>query len=96
MNVVTHQDPGKCCPLACRLYIQATGKLDQNVFVERFNQTYRDKVLGAGVFESIDQVRAITEDCLLEIQRGAGARLPMPDDAPHLHAERVTAGNFCF
>jgi len=67
-----------------------------NVFVERFNQTYRDKVLGAGVFESIDQVRAITEDCLLEIQRGAGARLPMPDDAPHLHAERVTAGNFCF
>jgi hypothetical protein len=53
---VTHQDPGKCCPLACRLYIQATGKLDQNVFVERFNQTYRDKVLGACVLESIDQV----------------------------------------
>ena len=36
------------------------------MFIERINRTYRDEVLGACVFESIDQVRAITEDWLLQ------------------------------
>jgi putative transposase len=47
------------------LYIQATGKPDQGAFIERFNKTYRNEVLGACVFESVDQVRAITEGWLL-------------------------------
>jgi hypothetical protein len=41
------------------VYIQAGGKLDQSAFIARFNRTYGDEVLGAYVFESIDQARGI-------------------------------------
>jgi putative transposase len=42
------------------------GKPDQNAYIERFNKTDRTEVLNAYVFDSIEQVRQITESWLHE------------------------------
>ena len=41
-------------------YIQPR-KPDQNVFIERFNRTYRTEMLNAYVFECLDQGREMSE-----------------------------------
>ena len=36
-------------------------KPNQNAFIERFNKSYRDEVLSAHLFSTLDQVREISE-----------------------------------
>lgn len=45
------------------------GKPDQNAFIERFNRSYRQEVLDAYVFDSIEQVQRVTDEWLDDYNR---------------------------
>jgi putative transposase len=55
-----------CESQAITLRFIQPSKPDQNALIERFNKTYRTEVLNAYVFDSIEQVRDVTESWLHE------------------------------
>lgn len=49
---------------ATRLNYIEPGELNQNAYIERFNRTYRQEVLDAYVFQTVEQVQHITGEWL--------------------------------
>ena len=79
-------------------YIQP-GKPDQNAFIERFNRSYRTEVLNAHLFESLAEVRKLTEDWLVvynqERPHDSLGRVPPLTFLPRLNPPRCSPLSQC-
>jgi len=63
---ISHHMAGWARRHAVQIQFIQPGKPAQNGFVERFNRTYREDVLDAYLFNSLDEARRITFDWLEE------------------------------
>jgi putative transposase len=75
-------------------YIQQ-GKPNQNVFIERFNRTYREEVLSSYLFDDLDEVRDITWEWLLSYNEERPHR-SLGGLPPVVFRKMVEAGNSTF
>lgn len=58
---------GDCCyKRDIKLLFRQRGKTTQNGYLERFNRTFKREKLDAYIFESLDQVRLLTEEWIQE------------------------------
>ena len=70
------------------------GKPTQNSFVKRFNRTYRTEVLDLHVFNSLDEVREVTEEFAREYNEERPHE-PLGDMPPTEFAARRAGGTPC-
>lgn len=68
------------------------GKPNQNAYIERFNRTFRHEILDAHIFDTLDQVREIAWQWMIDYNE------QRPHDAlngmtPAAYREYVSAGN---
>jgi putative transposase len=77
-----------CAERAIKLRYTQHRKPEENTFIERFNRTYRTEVLNSYMFESLDQVRAISAEWLHNEERPHEALAGLP---PALYGAQLGA-----
>ena len=68
------------------------GKPDQNAYIERFNRSYRTEVLNAHLFESIAELRVLT-DTWLRVYNGERPHDSLGRVPPHTFLPRPTTAD---
>ena len=62
---ISHEFMAWCAKRDIKIVFIQPGKPDQNAFIERFNRSYREEVLDAHIFNTLEDVREITDDWII-------------------------------